>query len=349
MSWLTVPQSLNYSPLAVAGSTMLVVFVLVLAVIWRSKIGHSPCIYGIASEQSKLYKYSVNVCQCLLTVSSPQRISNQITMKAVAVILALAVLSGCHAWVLPMQDEPQTPWEKTIDQFKDYITDLNSKADEKVKNIRASQLSRELDTLITDTMSELNMYSDDMKTKLGPLAKDAAERLGKDMQLLLNKLQAHMTEAKDRTTVYTQELQTMLEQNANDVRNRVNTYSRKLNKRLSKDTQEISSKVTTYFEELQSRTTSRVESVRDRFQPYYVQIRERAVDKMTTLSKLLTTQAEKVKDKLESRAEEVREQLEKTTENLRTTLEGKMEELRTWFNPYGLKIRDQAKAIMETM
>lgn len=94
-------------------------------------------------------------------------------------------------------------------------------------------------TLITDTMSELNMYSDDMKTKLGPLAKDTAERLGKEVQLLVNKLQAHMAEAKDRTTVYTLELQTMLEQNANDVSHRVNTYSRKLNKRLSKDTQEI--------------------------------------------------------------------------------------------------------------
>merc|ERR1712035_250501 len=84
-------------------------------------------------------------------------ITDQITeviMRVFAVIFVLAVLSGCHARSVP-QDEWKNPWEVTVDKFNDYLTDLNTRAEEMVHEVRSSQISRELDTLIQDSMSEL--------------------------------------------------------------------------------------------------------------------------------------------------------------------------------------------------
>lgn len=98
-------------------------------------------------------------------------------MQAFAVILALAVLSGkclsqqqlrsvsphapvshpsfspcaspftgCNARSMPRQVEAtQNPWEVTVDRFWHYISNLNQQADGVVQNIKASQLSRELE------------------------------------------------------------------------------------------------------------------------------------------------------------------------------------------------------------
>ena len=88
-------------------------------------------------------------------------------------------------------------------------------------------------------MAELNIYKTDMETKLRPFAQDTAERVGRDLQLLGDKLNAHMIEARDKSVQYTEEFQTIVEHNANDVMSRVNAYTHKLTKRLSKDTEEM--------------------------------------------------------------------------------------------------------------
>jgi len=157
-----------------------------------------------------------------------------------------------------------------VDQFWDRVSELSSRAEEMRDNIKATQLGRELEwvnataeqtfggksglkkadseihfsTLIGDTMMELQMYKDDMQTKLGPYARETAERFNEDLQLLTSKLRTHMEEARDRVTEYSLELRTMVEQNAEDVKNRANTYAKKLRKRFNKDIQEINKWVT---------------------------------------------------------------------------------------------------------
>uniref|UniRef100_A0A8C9X6W8 Apolipoprotein Ea n=1 Tax=Sander lucioperca TaxID=283035 RepID=A0A8C9X6W8_SANLU len=220
---------------------------------------------------------------------------------------------GCHARSVP-DDEEKNPWEVTVDKFNEYLT----KADEVVKNIKSSQISRELDTLIQDSMAELAMYKDDLQTKLAPFTQDAAETLGKDLQELFNRLGDHMSQAREQMEKYAQELQTMMELNADDVSVRISAYTRKLKKRLNKDTQDIKRVVADFFEELQSRTSNNMEDMKTRLDPYFAHVRDNAQAKITTLNDLLKSQVEN---------------FEKTAEDLRSTLEEKWKELKSWFTP----------------
>ncbi|MCJ8728918.1 hypothetical protein PDJAM_G00010010 [Pangasius djambal] len=270
-----------------------------------------------------------------------------INMRAVVVVLALAVIAGCHARAVPQADQPLARWEETVDQFWQFISELNTHTDSMVENMKSSQLSKELDTLITDTMAELNVYRADIETKLGPYTTDASGQLKQDLDLLIGKLQTDMLDAKERSNQYLTELKTMMDQNADDVKNRINTYTRKLKKRLGKDTEEIRNTVATYVGELQSRTQQNAEAVKSQLEPYTKQVHDGISTKLGTLTELLQSQTQGVSQQLEEQANVLKQQLEQTADNLRTSLEGRIEELTSLLNPYTEKIREQLQTVME--
>ncbi|KAK2844832.1 hypothetical protein Q5P01_011491 [Channa striata] len=270
------------------------------------------------------------------------------TMKAVALILALAVITGCNARSVPVQADATTNrWEDTVNRFWQYVSELNQRADGVMQDLKASEITRELDTLITDTMSELTVYRDEIQTKLTPYTDPSTGQLSQDLQLLADKLQKDMLEAKERSTEYLGELKTMMEQNSDDVQNRINAYANKLKKRLNKDTEEIHNTVATYLGELQSRTSQNLGAVKGQVQPYVHQASDTATKKLSDVSSLLQSQVDSLGQQLETQAEGLKTQLESTAQDLRTQLEGKIDELTELFSPYATKLREQFEDIMD--
>ncbi|KAK2910014.1 hypothetical protein Q8A73_007729 [Channa argus] len=269
------------------------------------------------------------------------------TMKPVALILALAVITGCNGRAVRQADATTNRWEDTVDRFWQYVSELNEKADGVMQELKTSQITRELDTLITDTMSELAVYRDEIQTKLTPYTDPSTGQLSQDLQLLADKLQKDMLDAKERSTEYLGELKTMMEQNSDDVRNRINAYTNKLKKRLNKDTEEIHNTVATYLGELQSRTAQNLDAVKDHVHPYVHQASDTATKKLTDVSSMLQSQVESLGQQLETQAEGLKTQLEATAQDLRTSLEGKIDELTELFSPYATKIREQFENIVD--
>ncbi|XP_061676003.1 apolipoprotein Eb [Syngnathoides biaculeatus] len=272
----------------------------------------------------------------------------QLTMKAGALVLALAVLTGCNARVVRQADATPDRWVETIDRFWQHISELNQKADGVVQTIKTSQLNRELDTLITDTMAELTEYKDKIQTKLSPFAAESTGQLATDLQLLANRLLKDMVDAKERSGNYLAELKSMVEQNSGDVQSRINTFTNKLKKRLNKDADDIRNTVATYLGEFQSRTSQNLDAVRGQVEPFVQQAGDTASQKMSDLSTVLKTQAHGLGQQLESQAEALRTQFETTAEELRTSLEGKIDELTELFAPLAAQIREKFETMIET-
>lgn len=59
--------------------------------------------------------------------------------------LSIVPITGCNARVVRQADATPKRWEDTVDQFWQYIADLNQKADGVVEDLKASQLTRELE------------------------------------------------------------------------------------------------------------------------------------------------------------------------------------------------------------
>lgn len=269
------------------------------------------------------------------------------TMKAVALILALAVVTGCNARAVRQAEATKNPWEESVDRFWEYIAKLGQNADGVVENLKASQLSRELDTLITDTMAELETYKNNIQTKLVPYTETSTAQLSQDVQLLINRLQKDMLDAKDRGTEYHSELQAMVDHNTGDLESRMNNFIHKLQKRLNKDIEEIRNTVATYMGEIQSRASQNLDTVKEHVEPYVQQANDNTNKKLTDITAILQTQAEGLGQQLETQAKDIRTQLEATAEELRTSVQGKIEEMTELFSPYATKIREQFEEIVD--
>ncbi|KAG7219423.1 hypothetical protein INR49_009257 [Caranx melampygus] len=188
-------------------------------------------------------------------------------MRVFAVVLVLAVLSGCQARSLP-----QGPvWEEALDQVQGFLSELKTKTEELMRDVRSSQVGRELERLHSVWAATCSRG---------------------------DKLQERVGVVREQVEKYSQELQTMMEQNVDDVRVRVSTYTRKMKKkRLNKDTEEIKRHVADYMEELQSRTSENVEELRTRLDPYFSQV--------DSVKDMIQNTAADVRSTLEEKMEEV--------------------------------------------
>merc|ERR1712121_510918 len=166
-------------------------------------------------------KHLLSVVGC-----SVKKQQKNITMKAVALILALAVITGCNARAVRQAEAEASPvlWQDNVDRFWQYVNELSSKADGVLENMRASQLSRELETLIADTMAELNTYKADVEVKLAPYTQDTAGQIGQDLQLLADRLNKDSEEIRNTVATYLGELQSRTTQNIDMVRERVEPF-----------------------------------------------------------------------------------------------------------------------------
>ena len=69
--------------------------------------------------------------------------SDRIHLKSVVERFAFPPSPGCHARSMP---EPRSdPWEEALEKFKDYFTDLTSKSDAMLKDIKSHEITRELE------------------------------------------------------------------------------------------------------------------------------------------------------------------------------------------------------------
>ena len=57
----------------------------------------------------------------------------------------VCLATGCNARAVRQADATPDPWVESVDRFWQYIADLNQQADGVVENIKSSQLSRELE------------------------------------------------------------------------------------------------------------------------------------------------------------------------------------------------------------
>lgn len=268
-------------------------------------------------------------------------------MKTVALILALAVITGCNARAVRQADDTADRWMGTVDTFWRSISELNQKADGVLVTMKDSQLRRELDTLITDTMAELQVYKDDIQNKLAPFTQTSADQMSQDMTLLFKKLQNDMIEAKERHIEYLGELKAMVETNTDNVRDRFTSYSNKLRKRLNKDASEIRETAGIYMGEIQSRASQNLQTMREAVEPYVQQVGENGSKKLSDISSFLKSQSDGLGEQLQAQAEGIKTQLEATAQELRTSLEGKIDELTELLSPLATKLREQVETIVD--
>ncbi|KAJ7303975.1 hypothetical protein JRQ81_011491 [Phrynocephalus forsythii] len=266
------------------------------------------------------------------------------------IVLLFLPISFLHtgSWANPVfQEEPRSKWEETVEVFWDYVTRIGNAADDVTTQIKSSQISKELDGLITDTMAEVEAYTDDLRSKLGPYAQEVQQRLTAEVSTLSGKLRGDMEETKSKVVQYTNDARVMIDHNLDVLRSQLGLYMRKLKKRLSKDAEDLRRKMAAYTEEVRASTGEKVDAVRQSLQPYLSKIREKGQERFQALQQAVGEQGKMVHEQLSSRAQELHDHLRDKAEEVKGSFDQFAEKMNQWFAPYLQDISNQVQALTE--
>uniref|UniRef100_A0A8D2Q3V6 Uncharacterized protein n=1 Tax=Varanus komodoensis TaxID=61221 RepID=A0A8D2Q3V6_VARKO len=122
--------------------------------------------------------------------------------------------------------------------------------------------------LITDTMADLDRYTENFRSNIGPHIQELQDNMKVELRSILDKLQADLKMIKDKYVQYKNEAGVMINHNVDTVQSQMNLLCRKMKKRISKDVTELQNKMAEYASEVRARMDERVEAVRQSLEPY---------------------------------------------------------------------------------
>ncbi|XP_026571198.1 apolipoprotein E [Pseudonaja textilis] len=267
-------------------------------------------------------------------------------MKLFALLFAVGLLSA--SWANPFfQDEPKSKWEETMDVFWGYVTKAASVADDITAQIRGSQLNKELDGLITDTIGEVEIYTEDLRSKFGPYTQELQERLVTEVSALTGKLRNDMEETKAKLLQYSRDTQLVIDHNVDNVKSQFNLLLRKMKKRLTKDAEELRQKLRAYTEEMRTNAEEKVSSVRQNLEPYFSNVREKGQQRIQALQQAIGEQGRMVQEQLNSRVQELKKQFQERLQEVKNAFDQAVDKLRQLVNPILEDIGVQAETGVE--
>uniref|UniRef100_A0A803JY40 Apolipoprotein E n=1 Tax=Xenopus tropicalis TaxID=8364 RepID=A0A803JY40_XENTR len=261
-------------------------------------------------------------------------------MKLMILLLTLGLLAGAQARSL-FRDAPKTKWETALDSFWLTVNKMEEAADEARAKMKDSPISKELDGLIKDTMEELSIYAEDMKSKVSPMAQDAQQRFTEEVSALADKLKSDMEDTKNKAIQYSGDLRMMFDQNIEDVQGKVNMYMKKLKKRLSKDSEDLKKKLSQYGEDFRKSTEDKVENLRKAVEPYLSNVKDKGQQRLMNLKDAIDEQGKQLRDRFVSVAKDAQAKMKKTASDVKSSVDKLGEQFRKWFNPNVESLRNQ--------
>ncbi|XP_038623455.1 apolipoprotein E [Tachyglossus aculeatus] len=307
-------------------------------------------------------------------------------MKLLWALFAVALLAGCRADPLPLEqdlglgaEKTQQPWEEALERFWSYVVQVPNMAQDMRDKAVNSQINKEINMLLEDTTTEFK----NLKEQLEPAMEDTRARIHKELTAVVDRLQGDLQEAKERVTHYETEIQAMVGHNLEELRSRTSSQLRKLRKRIFKDAEELRRRLTVYgtgawegiergvgvFQErlepigqrIQAKGQERVQVVGElvnrqvkdlgsRVQNYGEQVKEKIEELQGQVRGRLLKAGEETRDKLDDlkeKLEEMKEKMERQADEVRQQLEKMQEQLRGWFQPLVQDVQAQWTNLLE--
>ncbi|XP_051845396.1 apolipoprotein E [Antechinus flavipes] len=279
-------------------------------------------------------------------------------MKVLWVLWALALLSGCQGQEAGTSSEervtdpelwnaePARAWEMAMSRFQSYLEQLQTQAENLKSEVHSSHIVRELRSLMTDTLTELNAYKAEVDKELTPMAEETRTRLAKELTAAQARLGADMEDVGARLTQYHREFHAVVNHNVEEVRNRVSAYLRKMRKRLGRDFEELQTRLATYQTGAKEGVERGLGSLR-RLAPALERVQEHNKKTVASLGALAGERLQSHLDQVRSKVDEVRAKVDEQSAQLQNQLQGFHDRLKAWFQPLATDLQRQWTALVD--
>ncbi|GCB77127.1 hypothetical protein scyTo_0017554, partial [Scyliorhinus torazame] len=229
-------------------------------------------------------------------------------------------------------------WEAAIEKFWTFTTGLAQSTEGLMKQVRSAELDKQLESLISDCLTELNNSASGLGTQLGPYS----DRFNSDLEEASERLKHDLTAMRSMVMTYHDELNLMVNQNVDDVHRTLALYLRKYRKRLNRDQATIRNKFQEYSELLRSKKERTLSDFQAMVAPYTSSVSDKVQQHFQNIQQSLAQQAEEVK----SKAAALQGHISENADDLRHSLRQKMEEISAWFESEAQQISERFTGLL---
>merc|ERR1712212_219780 len=193
----------------------------------------------------------------------PREKAGRDAVMKVFVVLAIAVLSGCHANLF-YADEPKPQLEVLTDAFWDYVAKATQTADDTLQMIRKTQFGQDVNARLTESADMASQYAVSLQENLPPMAQDLVTKITQEAEAL------RVTLEQKR-----EELTSSLEQSFQELQAQLGPYTNELKQKVDERLKEFQQTVSPMADNIQHELGQRAKLVKQMVAPYAEDLREK--------------------------------------------------------------------------
>ncbi|XP_070823416.1 apolipoprotein A-I-like [Chaetodon trifascialis] len=268
-----------------------------------------------------------------LTGFNAQRYTGQKQQDAVMkvfVVLAVAVLSGCHANLF-YADAPKPQLEVLTDAFWDYIAKATQTADDTLKMIRKSQFGQEVNARLTESADMASRYAITIQEQLPPAAQDMITKVTTEADVLRERMTQELNTVRYKLEPYSEDLKAQIQQRVEQLKQELAPFADSL------DSETLRTTLMQKSEELKTSLEQSVRDLQAKLGPYTDDLKQKVDQHLTNFQDSVAPMTDKVQVELTQRANLVKQMVAPYAEDLREKLD-----------PYAQDLQAQLMSLYES-
>jgi len=242
----------------------------------------------------------------------------------VFVVLAIAVLSGCHANLF-YADEPKPQLEVLTDAFWDYVAKATQTADDTLQMIRKTQFGQQVNARLTESADVASQYAVSLQENLPPMAQDLVSKITKEAEVLTERISQDLTTVRGKLEPYAEQMRVQVQQRLEQLKQELAPYAESLDtetlrvtleqKReeltssLEQSFQELQTQLGPFTDELKQKVDERLKEFQQTVSPMADNIQHELGQRATLVKQMVAPYAEDLKEKLDPYARDLEAQL----------------------------------------
>ncbi|XP_068180232.1 apolipoprotein A-IV-like [Antennarius striatus] len=232
----------------------------------------------------------------------------------VFVVLALAVLSGCHANLF-YADAPKPQLEVLTDAFWDYIKKATQTADDTLQMIRKSQIGQEVNARLTESANIAGNYAVSIQQQLPPAAQDMIIKVSTEADTLRERVSQELSTVRVWLEPYAEDMKAQIQQTVEQLKQELAPYAD------SMDSEALRAIVVQKSEELQTSLEQSVKDLQTQLGPYTDDLKLKVDGHLQTFKDSLAPMTDKVQLELSQRTSVVKQMVAPYAEDLKEKLD----------------------------
>ncbi|XP_062895120.1 apolipoprotein A-IV-like [Mobula hypostoma] len=256
-------------------------------------------------------------------------------MKVLALLMVLTLVLGSQGYLFPWQEEHRTRFEKARDAFWEYVARMSNMAEETLETVKQSELGRDINERIAQSVSSANLYAAEVSEKVRPLAQELVEQLRNNAETMRQQIAHNLAEVSQRLSPYAEQLQEQLSAHLTElgrtIKERADTdaeaLSRELREAVQLSVEAFKEKMAPYSSELQLKVNQGIEQFQQGLVPFVEEMQARMVQRAQELQENLRPYAEDVMSKVSTKDQDETSQLSTYEEDVQEKINTILEEI----------------------